>query len=266
MTQEFIQLLTTDPEAAKAYIRSDMASSGWMKQAITELSRRDPTDVLFELDILLNLFEAICDHLLGFTPNPHCRVRRISEADPGEDKDEPLDQFPGEIEIGGTLDRLLVPDLLAILQGASVCLSWESELFAPASESELLQALDAKHHLHFYNQFALEGEFPSLEDWLIEHQLPFRRISKGSALYQAERLEFRKGLSVPQRMPVDGSGNGLIPRDELRTVFRYLKEGRPDDANVLLEHVMGVSLQPLPPFEVRETLHGGESDTIAQLT
>jgi len=32
------------------------------------------------LDVLLNLFEAVCDKLLGFTPNPHCRIRRIHDA------------------------------------------------------------------------------------------------------------------------------------------------------------------------------------------
>jgi len=255
MTKEFLALLTQDPQAAKRQIMEDPSSSYWIKQAIVDLSRRDPLDVLYEMDLLLNLFEAINDRLLGFTPHPHSRIRQITPApDSQPDSEELFDQYPGEIEIGGILDRLFLPEFLTTLQGASVCLGWNSDLFAPESEQQLLQALDRSHHLHFYNSLALEGEFDLLETWLVQHQLPFRRTSKGSTLYQAERVEFRRGLTTPQCMTIDGSGQDLIARDELRAVYRYLKEGRPDDATVRLEQVMGVSLQPLPLFQIANTV------------
>lgn len=264
MTKHLLALLTTNPDAAKAFLDQDPATSFWLKQAIRDLSRRDPTDVLFELDILLNLFEAICDQMLDITPNPHSRVRSVTMGTATPASPPSLDQFPGEIVIGGTLDRLLIPEFLSIIHGASVCLSFDDPLFTPQTETELLRALDPDHHLHFYNPFALEGEFLSLEDWLIDHQLAFRRTSAGTAHYQAERLEFRKGLTAPQRMAIDPAGHDLIMREDLRTVFRYLKEGRFDDATVLLEHVMGASLQPLPPFHVKETMLY-ERGTLAEL-
>lgn len=255
MTKEFLALLTQDPQAAQRQIMEDPSSSYWIKQAIVDLCRRDPLDVLYEMDLLLNLFEAINDRLLGFTPHPQSRIRQIVTApDSQPDSEELFDQYPGEIEIGGILDRLFLPEFLTTLQGASVCLGWNSDLFAPDSEQQLLQALDHSHHLHFYNSLALEGEFDLLETWLVQHQLPFRRTSKGSTLYQAERVEFRRGLTTPQCMTIDGSGQDLIARDELRAVYRYLKEGRPDDATVRLEQVMGVSLQPLPPFQIANTV------------
>lgn len=265
MTKEFLALLTRDPQAAQRQIMEDPSSSYWLKQAIVDLCRRDPLAVLYEMDLLLNLFEAINDRLLGFTPQPQSRIRQIATApDSQADSEELFDQYPGEIEIGGILDRLRLPEFLSIIHGASVCLSFDAPLFTPQTETELLRALDSEHHLHFYNPFALEGEFLSLEDWLIDHQLAFRRTSAGTAHYQAERLEFRKGLREPQRLAIDPAGHDLIQRDDLRTVFRYLKEGRSEDATVLLEYVMGVSLQPLPPFVIRATVHH-ESGTLADL-
>ncbi len=264
MTNHLKTLLATNPSAAKTLLLQDPATSSWMKQTLHDLHRRDPVDVLFELDILLNLFEAICDRLVGQTPAPHSRVRHVTDPAPTPTPPRPLDQFPAEIEIGGTLDRLLIPEFLSVLHGASVCLSFDDQLFTPQTEPDLLSAHDANRHLHFYNPFALEGEFLSLEDWLIDHQLGFRRTSTGTETYQAERVEFRKGLDGPQRMAIDPGGHDLILREELRTVFRYLKEGRPEDATTLLDRVMGVSLHPLPPFQIRDTvLH--ESDTLAEL-
>ncbi len=264
MTKHLKDLLTTNPDAAKTLLLEDPATSWWVKQTLQDLSQRDPLDVLFELDLLLNLFEAICDRLAGQTPAPHSRVRQVTETAPTQSPPPPLDQFPAEIEIGGTLDRLLIPEFLSVLHGASVCLSYDDRLFTPQTEADLLSAHDANGHLHFYNPFALEGEFLSLEDWLIDHQLGFRRTSAGTGTYQAERVEFRKGLDGPQRMAIDPGGHDLILREELRSVFRYLKEGRSEDATILLDHVMGVSLHSLPPFQIRDTtLH--ESGTLADL-
>jgi len=264
MTKHFLTLLIQNPHAARTFLEKDPATSYWVKQALQDLSRRDPTDVLFELDVLLNMFEAVCDHSLGITPHPHTRVRQIEDNDTDSSAAPTLDQFPGDIIIGGTLDRLLLPDFLSILHGTSVCLSFDDPLFTPHTETELLRALDSDHHLHFYNSFALEGEFLALEEWLVDHQLGFRRSSAGTAHYQAEHVEFRKGMQSPQRMAVDPAGQDLILRDDLRAVFRYLKEGRSEDATTLLEHVMGVSLQTLPPFRVRDTMIQ-EPGTLAEL-
>lgn len=80
MNTHLVDLLTKDPEEAKVFILQDFATSSWVKDAIRKCSGRNPPDVLYELDMLLNLFEAVCDKLLGFTPNPHCPIRRIHDA------------------------------------------------------------------------------------------------------------------------------------------------------------------------------------------
>ncbi|MDE3220606.1 MAG: hypothetical protein KGO23_14650, partial [Nitrospirota bacterium] len=172
------------------------------------------------------------------------------------DTDQPasFDQLPGEIEIGGTLDRLLVPEFLTIISEASVGLGWETELFAPMDEPDLLRALDDHHHLHFYNSFALEGEFPSLEDWLVSHQIGFTRRSSGNSSYRAERTQFRKGLTAPISVALDPQGQELIDRQALTRVLRYLKEGQLDEALTLLEMTLGPTLAALPPFRIAHTL------------
>ena len=253
----FFVLLQRDPLRGKAQLLNDPAISGWLKEALRHLDRRDPVDVLHDLDLLLNVYEALCDHHLGLTPAPRTRVRSLAEASAAAtDDDSPgtLDQFPGEIVIGGSLDRLLLPEFLTVVSEASVGLGWETALFSPQSEPELLRALDAHHHLHFYNSFAIEGAFPPLEDWLVSHQIAFTRTSSGSGTSQAELTQFRKGLATPLSVALDPHGHALIPRQALAQVLRYLKEGEADTGTTLLEMTLGPTLATLPPFRIAETL------------
>jgi hypothetical protein len=254
----FFDLLREDPHRGKAQVLGDSALSGWLKDAIRQLDRRDPVDVLHDLDLLLNLYEALCDHQMELTPAPRHRLRSLtSEVVQPMDADAPasFDQFPGEITIGGTLDRLLLPEFLTVISGASVGLGWETELFTPANEPDLLRALDTHHHLHFYNSFALEGEFPSLEDWLVSHQIAFTRWSSGNGTYQAELTQFRNGLTAPISVALDPQGQELIDRQALTRVLRYLKEGQREEALTLLEMTLGPTLAALPPFRIAHTLH-----------
>lgn len=254
----FFAFLRSDPQRAKAQVLGDPTTSGWVKDAIYQLDRRDPVDVLHDLDLLLNLYEALCDRHMELTPAPRHRLRSLTEdAVQVANTDQPgsFDQLPGEIEIGGTLDRLLVPEFLTIISEASVGLGWETDLFTPANEPDLLRALDAQHHLHFYNSFALEGEFPSLEDWLVSHQIAFTRRSSGNSSYQAERTQFRKGLTAPISVALDPQGQELIDRQALIRVLRYLKEGQRDEALTLLEMTLGPTLAALPPFRIAHTLY-----------
>ena len=254
----FFALLREDPQRAKAQVFGDSTVSGWVKDAIPQLDRRDPVDVLHDLDLLLNLYEALCDHQMDLTPSPRHRLRTLTEDTIQPAEPEPsgsFDQFPGEITIGGTLDRLLLPEFLTVISEASIGLGWETDLFTPANEPDLLRALDAQHHLHFYNSFALEGEFPSLEDWLVSHQIAFTRRSSGNVSYQAELTQFRKGLTEPVSIALDPQSQELIDRQACTRVLRYLKEGHADEALTLLEMTLGPTLAALPPFRIAHTLH-----------
>lgn len=253
----FHVFLQQDPQAAKRQLLQDPQTSFWLKQAIDHLDRRDPVDVLSDLDVLINLYEALSDRDLDLIPAPHTRLRplALSPDSPGQqERPEAFDQFAGEIEIGGTLDRLLVPDFLSVLSEASVGLGWETELFTPQQESDLFRAMDGMHHLHFFNSFAIEGEFPVLEDWLIAHQIGFTRTSRGSSSYQAERVQFRKGLTVPLAVALDPTDTELIPRQAIAQALRYVKEGQSEDAATLLELTLGPPLSALPSFRIEQTL------------
>jgi hypothetical protein len=254
----FFALLQRDPHRAKDQVLGDPAMSGWLKDAMRHLDQRDPVDVIHDLDLLLNLYEALCDQQMGLTPAPRPRLRSLAEdAVPPPESDPPtsFDQLPADIEIGGTLDRLLVPEFLTIISEASVGLGWETDLFAPLDEPDLLRALDAHHHVHFYNSFALEGEFPSLEHWLVSHQIGFTRRSSGNSGYQGECTQFRKGLTAPISMALDPQGQELIDRQACTRVLRYLKEGQADEALTLFEMTLGPTLAALPPFRIAHTLH-----------
>lgn len=253
----FYQLLTSDPDAAIRQLQADTTVSTWLKHALTQLADRDPVDALHDLDLLLNLVEALCDTALAQQPRPHCRIRTLPSDSSTEHEvliPPTVDQFPAELMIGGTVDRLLVPELLSIISESSVSLGWETPLFTPDSEVALFRALNTHHHLHFYNGFAAEGEFPSLEAWLIQHQIGFTRISSGTSAYQAERVQFRKGLKHPHAVAIDPNGQEFIPKPNLLKVSQYLKEGAHDDATALLDLLIGLPLGPLPPFRIAHTL------------
>ncbi len=253
----FFQLLLTDPANAQRQLLADGTVSSWIKDAVLRLSQRDPVDALHDLDLLLNLFEAVCDTALGVPPQPHSRIRTLppeAESTPEPDIPASVDQFPAEILIGGTVDRLLVPELLNVIADSSVTLGWETPLFAPLTEPDLCRGLDDSHHLHFYNGFALEGEFPTLEQWLIQHQIGFTRTSSGTGQYQAERVQFRKGLQTPVTVAIDPNGKELLPRVALVKVLQYLKEGASEEATALLEMTVGPPLAALSPFRIEQTL------------
>jgi len=254
----FFALLQRDPQRAKAQLLGDPASSDWLKDAAHHVDRRDPVDVIRDHDLPLNLYEALCDQQLGVMPAPRPRVWSLADdaSQPaGTETPGTFHQFPGEIEIGGTLDRLLVPEFLTVISEASVGLGWETALFAPLDEPDLLRALDNHHHLHFYNSFALEGEFPSLEDWLVSHQIAFTHRSSGNGSYQPELTQFRKGLTAPFSVALDPQGQEPIDRQALTRVLCYLKEGQVEEGLTLLDMTLGPTLAALPPFRIAHTLH-----------
>src|SRR5574340_1548361 len=75
----FFALLQGDPHRAKAQVLGDPAISGWLKDAIHQLDRRDLVDALHDLDLLLNLYEALCDHQMNLTPSPRHRLRSLTD-------------------------------------------------------------------------------------------------------------------------------------------------------------------------------------------
>jgi|LNFM01.1.fsa_nt_gb hypothetical protein len=258
MTPELQDLLRTNPLQALTLLRDDLTISYWVKDTLQQLPRRDPVDLLYDLDLLLNLVEAILDHQQGRTPTPASRLHPVT-TDHDEDlvpepPSIPIDQCPAEIIIGGTLDRLLVQEFLTMIGQSGVSLGWERGTFAPSTEPELFQAMDAQHQLHFYNGFAPEGEFPLLESWLVQHQIGFTRLSTGTGAYQAERVQFRRGLQMPVKIAISPTGQDLIPRQPLCRVLQHLKEHDLEQAGYLLERTIGPTLAPLPPFRIANTI------------
>lgn len=258
MTPALSALLRTDPTRAVEILRADATISFWVKEILLHITQRDLVDALFDLDLLLNVVEALIDQKQGRTPTPASRVHPLAPDQEASLAPEApsiaIDQCPAEILIGGTVDRLLIPEFLATLSQSGVCLGWEQAPFVPSTEPELYQAMGPEHRLHFYNGVAPEGELPLLETWLIEHQIGFTRLSMGSGSYQAERVQFRRGLRTPITLAVDPAGNELVPRSSLIAVLQYLKEHALAHAEDLLERTIGPSLAPLPPFRIADTM------------
>ena len=99
------------------------------------------------------------------------------------------DYFPGKIEIGGTVLRPCVEELIAeILETKS---SLDDFGAAPVTQESLKQALKKKQVLTLCNDQARWGQFEELEGFLIENGIHFNRHSEAYCEFDAEMIFFR---------------------------------------------------------------------------
>src|SRR5215210_3066728 len=90
------------------------------------------------------------------------------------------EEISAHITIGGRIPRELVSELCQLIGQEGVGLNWCSPAFEPATEQDLLAALDAdESQLCLYADGAAWGEFQVLEPFLHAHQIPFDRHHDG---------------------------------------------------------------------------------------
>lgn len=100
------------------------------------------------------------------------------------------DRMAAEIWIGGKLPRGLLEEFPI----SDLCVDWENTRLASPAEADILAARDTDGLLHFAEVEAAWGEFQTLEEWLREHNIPFRRRSEGTYDYSPCIVEFRPEL------------------------------------------------------------------------
>ena len=100
------------------------------------------------------------------------------------------DRMAAEIWIGGKLPRSLLDEFPI----SDLTLDWDETRFDASSEQGILSARDENGLLHFADCEIAWGEFQPLEDWLREHDIPFRRHSEGKYEHAPELVEFRPDL------------------------------------------------------------------------
>jgi hypothetical protein len=168
------------------------------------------------------------------------------------------DRMPGEIWVGGKLPRSLLDEFPI----SDLKLDFDETPFDATTEEGILSARDENGLLHFADCEAAWGEFGVLEDWLREHNMPFRRRSAGKFDYLPELVDSRPDLGEEVQTIATDSGEPLVCKSELLSIVEKMAElrrsDRPLDAQVRawkrltgkLAKLVPPTLPPLPPFEI----------------
>jgi len=130
------------------------------------------------------------------------------------------DCTPAEISIGGEIPASVVPPLCQAIAAEGVALEWGEESFAPKSADDLQRACtdrDGVVVLWLCDNQARLGLFESLENFLQEHAIAFRRRSDSTSECDPEIVEHRPG-SVPVAIPTNAAGEPVVPVERIRVV------------------------------------------------
>lgn len=127
--------------------------------------------------------------------------------------------YYGEIRIGGSFtDKKLLPEFLGELSDAGCA-------------ARFFKTKEGKEYLELYDDQAYYGQFPSLEEWLIKHLVPFSRYSSqygdeypaGIKAYDGN-VEFYTQVDSDTRRPLlglEGTLRGFLEEIENKTADEY---------------------------------------------
>jgi len=170
------------------------------------------------------------------------------------------DRIPAEIWIGGKLSRSLLDEFPI----SDLKLDWDETPFDSTTEEGILSARDESGLLHFADCEIAWGEFSDLEEWLREHNIPFKRHSSGKYEYLPELVEFRPDLGEDIQTITTESGEPLVCKSDLVPILdkmaRLCRSNRPLSVQLRawkqlsgkLDKLVPPTLATLPPFEIVE--------------
>jgi hypothetical protein len=172
--------------------------------------------------------------------------------------------IPAEIEIGGQFPASLVEDLLSAIDEDGAATDWDGDR-VPQSTDELLKAVaedtDGQRHLRLCYSDANYGQFPSLEGFLREHQVPYDRHSDAKYEYDGELVRYRPGMPSPRVFHASQDGQILVPASDLAPLLALLDVDlmatgvavgvqNTIEAASRLRFLVGLNVPELPAFEI----------------
>jgi len=155
------------------------------------------------------------------------------------------DHFPGEIHIGGPIPRAVLQKLIrtAVDEGVSV----ESYGGPDADAEGLRKAFQEGAIVHLYADQARYGMFAVLEQFLVDHRIPFDRFSEAFCEYNAEVVWYRGGKEAIV-LPADQNGHVLLAREEIAVVLEDALLETPAKVAAIRRLVNPPEAEPLAPI------------------
>ena len=175
------------------------------------------------------------------------------------------DRMAAEIWIGGKVSSQLADQLAYEVACERVALEWGEVAFDPSCGSDLLGArtnLDGATVLWLCDDQACGGVMEGLEEFLLNHAIPYRRRSDGKYEFDPELIEFRPdlGWSAPQGWITNAEGEPVVPVSFLRPIAEALAKsivgqecdlrGAIERATAELSRLLPPDGPPLPEFQI----------------
>jgi hypothetical protein len=163
------------------------------------------------------------------------------------------DRMTIEIDIGGPVPRTLVAELVALIGDEGLCLDYDGCPFEAATEEELLALCrrnDRQGTLHLVEHEVAWGHLERLEAFLIKHGIAFDRWTDHKYEYDAELVQFRRGMKEPICRSSLQNKEPVVSVRDLDPVRQALIERQPERARRLLEDVLGPVIPALEPLSI----------------
>jgi hypothetical protein len=159
------------------------------------------------------------------------------------------ERYAASIKIGGEIRRSRLPELLEAIRTASVSHEWGDACFEPTSTEDLVKAI-RDGHLFLCDDETLYGEFPELEAACRKLRLPYTRWSEGYCEYDAEIVEWRRGMKKPLIRVGSNSNNAtFVSTEEVRKALQQLESNHIGRARRTLR-ALCPDIPKLPPFKI----------------
>jgi hypothetical protein len=129
-----------------------------------------------------------------------------------------------EIFIGGRVSEAFIPELCRRIVAEGVSLWAGDACFQPNSATDLLEGRSDHAGalvLRLCDDQANWGHFEALEDFLVEHAIPFDRFSEGKYEYDPEWVSFRPG-TAPRVLPINSQREPQVYLSLLRDLCRQV--------------------------------------------
>jgi hypothetical protein len=154
------------------------------------------------------------------------------------------------IEIGGDLPRNHLEELVERIHDSGAGFDWIDHANPEAIRTRLAAAAAEGATLDLTDDQARWGRFERLEEWLVEHSLPWRRHTSAKYEYDAEIVWFAPGMTAPESVPANEGADVLVPLDEVRRILdRSLAEPM---APALRSLVDRYTVPDVPPLRIVE--------------
>ena len=175
------------------------------------------------------------------------------------------ERYPAEITIGGKMPTGLLDHFLGELRSAGVRVGgYDGDPFDAKTVDELRQVLDEGEHLVLADAEASYGQFEDLEEFCVQHGIPFDRHNDAHFEFDSENVHFRAGMESPLAVYSNNQSDDLTDVAKVRPVAselaRLAKAKLTHDellaavvkASGDLAKALPPEVDPLPPLEIVE--------------